>query len=124
LYDAILIKDNHIDGLGGIKPCLEALPDNILQQHSVIIEVRTIEELNLVLTYGRQKVKRILLDNMSIEQLRQCVALCRGILTTEASGSINLTNIKLIAETGVDFASIGCLTYSPQPIDLSIVLMK
>lgn len=120
LYDAVLIKDNHIDALGGIAKVLECLP--ILQSDSpaTIIEVRTYDELKQVLEHGLQKINRVLLDNMQLNELQMCTHLCKGKILTEASGNIDLTNILAIAETGVDYASIGKLTHSFKHIDLSM----
>jgi nicotinate-nucleotide pyrophosphorylase (carboxylating) len=87
----------------------------------VIVEVRNLAELQLVLKYGRDKITRVLLDNMQHEQLKQCVKQCQGIVAIEASGNINLQNIVAIANTGVDYASIGMLTYAAGHVDLSMI---
>ena len=124
LYDAFMIKDTHIDLLGGIQPVLEKIPlrqDNPLP---VIIEVRTLEELKTVLDHGQKKVTRILFDNMPLPLLKQCVELAKPFFETEASGNINLTSIKSVAETGVNFASIGMLTYAAGQVDLSMIGIK
>jgi nicotinate-nucleotide pyrophosphorylase (carboxylating) len=120
LYDAIMVKDTHIDLLGGMKHTMMSLPN--LDTHSlpVIVEVRTREELESVLNFGRNKVHRVLLDNMSPDLIRDYVSLCRGIYETEASGNIHLSNIVEIAETGVDYASVGELTYGAGQVDLSM----
>lgn len=120
LYDAIMIKDTHIDLLGGIKTALESLPDKILQQYPVIVEVRTRDELTHVLKHGLHKVTRVLLDNMSPAQMTQCVVACKGLVATEASGNINLDNVTTVAASGVDFISIGKLTHSAGNVDLSM----
>jgi nicotinate-nucleotide pyrophosphorylase (carboxylating) len=140
LYDAMMIKDTHVDALGGMEQALMMLAKNTGDRRSplpntntivgatggrplpynIIVEVRNIEELKIVLQYGRNKITRVLLDNMSPELMRECVALCKNIFPTEASGNISLDNIKTIAETGVDFASIGKLTHSAGSVDLSM----
>lgn len=120
LYDGIMVKDTHIDLLGGIKKALNALPENIASKCPVILEVRSQEELTLVLENGLQKITRVLLDNMSLPLMRECVALCQDIIPTEASGNINLDNVVAVAETGVNFISIGKLTHSAGNIDLSM----
>lgn len=120
LYDALMIKDTHIDLLGGMQKALAKLPQNITDQYPVIIEVRNQEELMIVCTEGRNKVSRVLLDNMSLDEMRACVNYCAGQIPTEASGNINLDNIRAVAETGVQFASIGCLTHSAGSVDLSM----
>lgn len=121
LYDAFMIKDNHIDLIGGLHKVLDILP--LQREHNlpVIVEVRNLAELQLVLKYGRDKVTRILFDNMQHKQLKQCVEQCQGVIATEASGNINLQNIIAVADTGVDYASIGMLTYAAGHVDLSMI---
>lgn len=125
LYDAIMIKDTHVDALGGMEQALKNLDSRVRGNDGppnlqIIVEVRSREELNIVLKHGRNKVTRVLLDNMSPTLMTECVALCRDVFPTEASGNINLDNIKSIAHTGVDFASIGKLTHSAGSVDLSM----
>lgn len=120
LYDAIMIKDTHIDSMGGMMNALKKLPDNILMQYPVIIEVRNIQELTIVLKEGLHKTTRVLLDNMTIDQLKVCVMLCEGKIPTEASGNIDLPNVAEIAETGVNFVSIGKITHSAGNVNLSM----
>lgn len=120
LYDAVMIKDTHIDLLGGMSAALNKLPEAFSKTLPVIVEVRTKHELTMVLDQGRDKVTRVLLDNMSLERMRECVAMCRGVLPTEASGNVDLENVALVAETGVDFISIGKLTHSAGNVDLSM----
>lgn len=120
LYDALMIKDTHIDLLGGMTQALARLPNDILKKYPVIIEVRTMQELEIVLTKGEKKVTRVLLDNMSCEEMKQCAAYCNGKLATEASGNLSLKNIRAVAETGVQFASVGKLTHSAGSVDLSM----
>ncbi len=120
LYDAIMIKDTHIDIFGGIDKVLAALPS--LEQHTlpVIIEIGSSDELTHVLQAGVGKVTRILLDNMNVDMLKQCVTLCAGQFETEASGNMTLEKIPAIAKTGVDFVSVGCITHSAGNVDLSM----
>lgn len=128
LYDAILIKDTHIDLLGGITLALAklstyAVANTHTQSVPVIVEVRNRVELDSVLrahATGKVHIDRVLLDNMTLAELKDCVAQCHGIMPTEASGGINLSNVGAIAETGVDFASIGHITHSAGVIDLSM----
>jgi nicotinate-nucleotide pyrophosphorylase (carboxylating) len=120
LYDAMMIKDTHIDLLGGMSAALSKLPDTILQQCPVIVEVRTMEELEIVLESGLHKVTRVLLDNMSPALMSECAMLCRGRIATEASGNMNLDTIATVAECGVDFISVGKLTHSAGSVDLSM----
>jgi nicotinate-nucleotide pyrophosphorylase (carboxylating) len=120
LYDAIMIKDTHVDLLGGLEKALDKLPENITTKHPVIVEIRSQQELLIVLEKGLHKVTRVLLDNMSLAQMRKCVTMCAGYLPTEASGNIHLDNAAAIAETGVNFISIGKLTHSAGNVDLSM----
>ena len=120
LYDAMMIKDTHIDLLGGLSQALALVPDDLAQRMPVIVEVRSLLELDVVFNQGLTKVSRVLLDNMAPALVRECVALCKGRLATEASGNITLSNVLDYAETGVDFISIGQLTHSAGCIDLSM----
>lgn len=118
LYDVILIKDNHIDALGGVEKVLQQLP--VEKKYFTIIEIRNIEELQIVLNNNAHKIDRVLLDNMNLIELKECVTLCKGKLLTEASGNICFDTIVQVAETGVDYASIGRLTHSLNSIDISM----
>jgi len=120
LYDAIMIKDTHVDFIGGMKKAVAKLPDDILKTCPVIVEVRDLNELDIVLQEASQKVSRVLLDNMSSDLLIKSVARCQNKMMTEASGNINLNNIVEIAECGVDFISIGKITHSAGNVDLSM----
>ncbi len=120
LYDAVLVKDNHIDALGGMGKMLERLP--LIKKFNTIIEVRTLAELEGILNHGLDKVDRVLLDNMSPAELKTCVELCKNKIQTEASGNITLDTVVTVAETGVDYASIGKLTHSIASVDLSMLL--
>lgn len=120
LYDAVMIKDTHIDMLGGIENALDKLPDTTIENFPVIVEVRTEHELLKILEKASHKVSRVLLDNMSPDIMKRCVSLCDGKLPTEASGNIDLNNILAVADCGVDFISIGKLTHSVSNVDLSM----
>ncbi len=120
LYDMILIKDNHIDFCGGIEAAvnrvLQYLHDNALDLR-IEVETRNLEDVQHVLKTGR--VHRIMFDNFPLEMLRDGVALVDGRMETEASGGVNIDTVKTIAETGVDFISVGALTHSVKSLDLS-----
>ena len=118
LYDAIMVKDTHVDMLGGMEHAIAKLP--ALNSIPVIIEVRNLEELQIVLQQGHTKVSRVLLDNMSLQGLSQAASLCRDKIPTEASGNISLQTVTDIAATGVDYASVGALTHSAPHVDLSM----
>ncbi len=121
LYDAFMIKDTHIDLIGDMEKALAHLPNKTENKLPVIVEIRHLKDLETTIKYGKSKVNRVLLDNMSPNLMQQCVKLCRDIFETEASGNINLGNIEAIAESGVDYASIGMLTYGAGQVDLSMI---
>ena len=115
LYDMILVKDNHIDFAGSIE---EAVRRARVAHNDVELEVeaRTLEDVRAALEL---KVNRILLDNMTTEMLAEAVRITNGRAKLEASGNVNLENVRHIAETGVDFISIGVLTHSAKTFDVS-----
>jgi nicotinate-nucleotide pyrophosphorylase (carboxylating) len=117
LYDMILIKDNHIDFAGSlaeaVKRARDAHPDIELE-----VEARTLEDVQAALGLG---VRRILLDNMSLDTMRQAVEISAGRARLEASGNVTLANVRQVAETGVDFISIGALTHSVKVFDVSFL---
>jgi nicotinate-nucleotide pyrophosphorylase (carboxylating) len=121
LFDAIMIKDNHIDFCGGMKQALDKTKDYLEQNQldiPVIVEVRNAKEIDQVLHFSW--VKRILLDNMSPKVLKENIDRINGEFETEASGNITEDNLVSYAETGVDYASMGALTYAAVPVDLSL----
>lgn len=122
LYDAVMIKDTHVDLLGGMIPALERIPHHLTVP--VIVEIRNRSELEDVLTHGQNKVNRVLLDNLSLADLEYSVRACRGIFATEASGNIRLHTVRAIAETGVEYASVGELTYGAGQVDFSMYTQK
>jgi nicotinate-nucleotide pyrophosphorylase (carboxylating) len=117
LYDMILIKDNHIDFAGSL---VEAVK-RARREHPVLeleVEARTLQDVQVALELG---VKRILLDNMSLDTMRKAVAVAAGQAQLEASGNITLANVREVAESGVDFISIGALTHSVKVFDVSFL---
>jgi nicotinate-nucleotide pyrophosphorylase (carboxylating) len=124
LYDMILIKDNHIDYAGGIEEAvrrartamLDNLPNCLPGGLPIEVETRTLDDVNVALKLG---VERILLDNMSIEMMAEAVTLTNGRAKLEASGNVTLETVRRIAETGVDFISVGALTHSAKVFDVS-----
>jgi nicotinate-nucleotide pyrophosphorylase (carboxylating) len=118
LYDAILIKENHAALAGGVGEAVrrarEAAPELPLE-----VEARTLEEVDEALAAG---ARRILLDNMTPEQLRAAVQLVGGRAELEASGRVMLETLRDIASTGVQFISVGALTHSAPALDLSLIL--
>jgi nicotinate-nucleotide pyrophosphorylase (carboxylating) len=124
LYDAILIKENHIAAAGGLAKAVHAAR-NAQPEMAIEVEVRNMDEAAYALGMG---VDRLLLDNMGPDQLREAVALrdenaggADGV-SLEASGGVNLDNVREIAETGVEFISIGALTHSAATLDFSMLL--
>jgi len=120
LYDMILIKDNHIDYAGGIE---EAVRRAKAARSGLQIEVeaRTMNDVRVALSLG---VERILLDNMSVEMMAEAVRLTNGRAKLEASGNVTLETVRRIAETGVDFISVGALTHSAKAFDVSFDYLK
>jgi len=116
LYDMILIKDNHIDFAG-------SLPEAVRRARNgnsgleIEVETRTLEDVAAALELG---VRRIMLDNMSLTEMRKAVKLSAGWAKLEASGNVDLGNVRQIAETGVDYISIGALTHSVKVFDVSM----
>jgi nicotinate-nucleotide pyrophosphorylase (carboxylating) len=120
LSDGVLIKNNHIALAGGIVPALEHAHRNRRGSQPIEIEVRSLAELEEALTHGAEAV---LLDNMTVEDVRQGVARCARLerrIPVECSGGIVLENIRTYAETGVDFISVGALTHSVAAVDMSL----
>jgi nicotinate-nucleotide pyrophosphorylase (carboxylating) len=117
LDDAILIKDNHIAVAGGVAPALRAAKSFAGHLTKIEIEVDTLAQLRDVLAEGADVV---LLDNMSLEELRAAVALIAGRMIAEASGGVTLDTIAGVAETGVDLISVGALTHSARTLDLGL----
>ena len=120
LYDMILIKDNHIDFAGSI---IEAVTRARAASRGLEIEVetRTLEHVREALLLG---VERILLDNMSLEMMREAVHLTAGRAKLEASGNVSLETVRAIAETGVDYISVGALTHSAKVFDVSLDFVR
>jgi len=116
----VLIKNNHISLAGGVVPALQRALKNRRGSQLIEIEVRSLDELKLVLENGAEAV---LLDNMSREQVRQAVELVSSLdrrIPLEASGGITLENVRAYAEAGVNFISVGALTHSAPAVDLSM----
>ena len=121
LADMIMLKDNHIDYAGGVIPAIQKAKQYVQEKKlniDIEVETRDIEEVKQALTEGG--VKRIMLDNMSCEQMVEAVNIIGEQAETEASGGINEETIRQVAETGVDYISIGALTHSYQSLDMSL----
>ena len=125
LYDMVMLKDNHIDYAGGItaalKACRQYLKENKLTL-KIEVETRNLTELKEALDSGLADV--IMLDNYNPEDMRQAVKMTAGKVPLEASGNIREETIVAVAETGVDFISVGALTHSYKSLDLSLKAIK
>lgn len=117
LYDAVLIKENHIAAAGGVKTVLARAAELAPQAKFIEIEVETLEQLHEALDAG---ATMILLDNMNLQQMHQAVGLTAGRAELEASGGVRLDTVRAIAESGIDRISIGGLTKDVRAIDFSL----
>ncbi len=120
LYDMFLIKDNHIEVAGSITKAVDACVKYNKKHHSefkIEVETKNIKEVEEAL---HTKADIIMLDNFEIDEMKKAVSLINGKLKVEASGGVNLDTVKLIAETGVDFISVGSLTHSVKALDISL----
>jgi nicotinate-nucleotide pyrophosphorylase (carboxylating) len=117
LYDAVLVKDNHIAAAGGIAGALARLKSRAGHSFRIEVEVDTLDQLAETLKFP---IDAVLLDNMDVATLREAVKLVAGRVVTEASGGVTLENVREIASTGVDVISAGALTHSPRNLDSSL----
>ncbi|MBC8336246.1 MAG: carboxylating nicotinate-nucleotide diphosphorylase [Anaerolineales bacterium] len=117
LHDMILIKDNHIDGAGGIAEAVAGVRQQYGTRYLIEVEVKDLDELNEALSLLPE---RIMLDNMSLDMMRQAVEITKGRVQLEASGNVSLETVRGIAQTGVDFISVGALTHSVPVFDISM----
>jgi nicotinate-nucleotide pyrophosphorylase (carboxylating) len=114
LYDMILIKDNHIAAAGSITAALERCRSSRLP---VEVETQTLADVKEALAAG---AKRILLDNMTVAEMKKAVTLARGKAKLEASGGVTLKNVRRVAHTGVDYISVGAITHSAPAADIAL----
>jgi nicotinate-nucleotide pyrophosphorylase (carboxylating) len=117
LYDAVMVKDNHIAAAGSITAAVTRLQENVPHTVTITVECETLQDVEEALQAGADI---LLLDNMSNETRRAAVTLVNGEAVTEASGGITLATVRSIAETGVDILSIGALTHSVPALDLGL----
>lgn len=121
LFDMIMIKDNHVDFAGGIEQALHATKKYLQENNKILkieIEARSLDDVEKILKIGG--VDRIMLDNFSLEQTKNAIALINGRMETESSGGITLDKIRDYALCGVDFISVGALTHQIKSLDLSL----
>jgi len=124
LYDMALIKDNHIAAVGGsLAEAVRHVRASDPRQRPIEVEVTNQDELSQALGLT-PPVDRILLDNMSPDELRGAVRLAAGSVPLEASGTVSLDNVAQVAATGVDYISIGALTHSVRALDISLELKR
>jgi nicotinate-nucleotide pyrophosphorylase (carboxylating) len=123
LYDMIMLKDNHIDYCGGIEEAVNRAYEYVQRYRpdlKIEVETRSIDDVRKVLKTGKGKVHRLMLDNYSPAQITEALKIIDGNFETEASGGINLENIRQFAETGVDYVSVGAVIHQAQSLDLSL----
>ena len=121
LYDMVMLKDNHIDYCGGVSKAIKTTMAYLAREKRdipVIVETRNLAEVSECLVFP--DLYRILLDNMPVSLMREAVDLVNGKIPTEASGNITKETIVAVAETGVDFISMGAITYSAGVLDISL----
>ena len=122
LYDMVLIKENHIAAAGGIASAVEQTRGNMKNRNlnlKIEVEVRNLSEVEQVLNLA---VDRLMLDNMSLQKIREAVKLANGKVELEVSGGVTLETVREIAETGVNYISVGALTHSASSLDLSLLI--
>lgn len=116
LYDMVMIKDNHIQIAGGIKPAVEAIKSKVPVSIKIEVETTTIDEVKEALEAGADT---IMLDNMDNATMTKAVKIIDGRAKVEASGNMTLERLTEVAKTGIDYVSIGALTHSVQALDIS-----
>lgn len=124
LYDMVLIKENHIAAAGGITGAIQQVKKHLTEKRlevKIEVETRTLEEVREALD---SSVDRIMLDNMSVPQIKEAVALVAGKAELEVSGGVTLDTVRPIAEIGVDYISVGALTHSAKAFDLSLLIKE
>lgn len=120
LYDAFLLKENHIAAAGSIRAAVAAA-QKLRPELPIEVEVETLAQIPEAIAAG---ATRLLLDNFTLEMLREAVALVQGKVSLEASGGVNLETVVAIAETGVDFISVGAMTKDVRALDLSMRIVE
>jgi nicotinate-nucleotide pyrophosphorylase (carboxylating) len=119
LYDAVLIKDNHIKAAGGIQPAIESARKNLRPGTEIEVEVEDVADVTEAL---RGKADIIMLDNMDVASIKEAVKSIRAKALVEVSGGVTLDNVEEIARTGINFISVGAITQSVKALDLSLNL--
>lgn len=117
LYDMVMIKDNHIKAAGSITEAVKQIKKNLKRKMKIEVETANLDEVKEALNAGADI---IMLDNMSLQEMKEAVATINGKTKVEASGKVNLENVRAVAETGVDYISVGALTHSVKALDISM----
>jgi nicotinate-nucleotide pyrophosphorylase (carboxylating) len=120
LYDGVLIKDNHIKFAGSIGRAIRLIRERAETGIKIEVEASTLDEVKEAVEAG---ANIIMLDNMTVETMKRAVEFINGRALIEASGGVSLENIRRIAETGVDFISVGSLTHSPRALDIALYVV-
>jgi nicotinate-nucleotide pyrophosphorylase (carboxylating) len=121
LYDGVLIKDNHIAACGGVKPAIERARQDISHLIKIEVEVSNLEEARQAIEAGAEV---IMLDNMSLGEIRQAKAMIGQSALVEVSGNVTMDRLKELADTNVDLISIGALTHAARSVDISMRISK
>jgi nicotinate-nucleotide pyrophosphorylase (carboxylating) len=119
LADGILIKDNHIAAVGSVREAVRRARENAPHTLRIEVEVEDLAQLEEAISAGADIV---LLDNFTLDMLKNAVTIGRGRVLMEASGGVNLDTVRAIAQSGVDFVSCGSITHSARAIDLTMEL--
>jgi nicotinate-nucleotide pyrophosphorylase (carboxylating) len=117
LYDQVLIKDNHIEIAGGISNAVNLVRKNVSEDKKIEVEVQSIEEVKEAL---ENHADIIMLDNMSLDMMHQCIKIIDGKAKTEISGGVTFDRLEEISTSGADFVSVGALTHSAPSVDISM----
>lgn len=117
LYDAVMIKDNHIKAAGGITHAVDRIRDKLAQEKTIEVETTNLQEVEEALAAG---VDIIMLDNMATGMIREAVKLVGNRAKIEVSGSVSLERLDELAATGIDYVSVGALTHSAPAVDISM----
>ncbi|MFA6597504.1 MAG: carboxylating nicotinate-nucleotide diphosphorylase [Ignavibacteriaceae bacterium] len=120
LFDMVLIKDNHIKAAGDITTAVSTIRKRLTKKIKIEVETRNLEEVREALSC---KVEIIMLDNMTIAEMKKAVKIIDGKAAVEASGNVNLKTVRAIAKTGVDYISVGALTHSVKALDISMKIL-
>jgi len=121
LFDAVMIKDNHIKSAGSIFRAVEKVREALGNQKTIEVETQNLDEVEEALEH---KVDIIMLDNMSVDRVREAVKLINGRAKIEISGGVNLESLEEISKTGADFVSVGALTHSAPAVDISMNIVS